>query len=118
MTPQKQKFGICIDSCHIFAAGYDIRSSEAYENTLSHFASSIGLEHLFLIHLNDSKKPLGARVDRHEHIGKGFIGRGAFQCFMNDARLLNVPKIIETPKPKGEDWDSINLETLRQLIRT
>lgn len=112
------RIGICIDSCHIFAAGYDIRTWEEYEDTLSRFISVIGLERLFLIHLNDTKKPFGTRVDRHEHIGEGFIGLKAFAYFMNDTRLSDIPKIIETPKSKGRDWDSINLEKLRQLIRT
>jgi len=114
----KDRIGICLDTCHIFAAGYDIRTEEAYLRTMDAFHSVIGMEHLCLIHLNDSKKGLGSRVDRHEHIGEGEIGVRAFECLMNDARFQNTPKIIETPKGKdGKDWDSLNLERLRALVK-
>ena len=112
----RNRIGICLDSCHIFAAGYDIGSEAGYANTMVQFESSIGLENLLYIHLNDSKNPLGSKVDRHEHIGLGHIGLEAFECFMNDPRLNEIPKIIETPKPEEEDWDRINLKKLRRLI--
>lgn len=114
--------GICLDTCHIFTAGYDIRTMEYYRKTMDDFASIIGLDRLCLIHLNDSKKELGSRVDRHEQIGRGYIGLDAFKYIMNDDRFCDIPKIIETPKgePKGKtdkNWDEINLKLLRQMIR-
>ncbi|GBC63439.1 deoxyribonuclease IV [Desulfonema ishimotonii] len=109
--------GICLDTCHIFAAGYDIRTAAVYGETMSRFDAVIGLEHLRVIHLNDSKKPLGAKVDRHAHIGDGEIGLTGFACLMNDPRLAHALKIIETPKEKGADWDAVNLARLRDLVR-
>ena len=114
--------GICLDTCHIFAAGYDIRTMEYYRKTMDDFDSIIGFDRLCLIHLNDSKKELGSRVDRHEQIGLGYIGLDAFKYIMNDDRFIDIPKIIETPKgePKGKidrDWDEINLKLLRQMVR-
>lgn len=114
---QREKTGVCLDTCHIFAAGYDIRTVSEYNKTIERFDSIIGLKHLYLVHLNDSKKKLGSRVDRHEHIGLGLIGKKAFELFMNDKRFFNIPKIIETPKKKdGKDWDRVNLELLRSMI--
>lgn len=116
-TTDKDRVGICFDTCHTFAAGYDIRTPEAYEKTIANFHRILGLNQLCLIHLNDSKKGLGSRIDRHEHIGKGEIGSAAFKEIMNDERLENVPKILETPKGKGEtDYDKINLEVLRNML--
>jgi deoxyribonuclease-4 len=110
--------GVCLDTAHIFAAGYDIRDRRSFEHTIGHFDKTIGLPNLLLLHLNDSKKPLGARVDRHEHIGRGTIGLSAFGYLMNDPRLQRVPKIIETPKNGPvSDWDRANLTTLRRLCR-
>lgn len=109
--------GICLDTCHTFAAGYDIRTAETYEKTIDLLDSVIGLGHLFLVHLNDSKAELGSRIDRHEHIGQGAIGLEAFRSLMNDGKMLAIAKIIETPKSKGaKDWDTINLEQLRALV--
>jgi deoxyribonuclease-4 len=114
---QKHRIGICLDTCHIFAAGYDIRTKASYRKTMRQFDSIIGLNHLYLIHLNDSKRELGSRVDRHMHIGKGCIGLDAFRYLMNDKKLWNIPKIIETQKTtEGKDWDRINLERLRSLV--
>ncbi len=108
--------GVCLDTSHIFAAGYDIRTRSDYEHTLSEFDRIIGLNRLFLIHLNDSKVEFGGRVDRHAHIGQGRIGIEAFEFIMRDERLARIPKVIETPKEKGErDWDEINLSVLRRL---
>lgn len=113
----KDLLGVCLDTAHIFAAGYDIRTASAYHETIDAFDAKTGLEHLYLIHLNDSKKDLGSRVDRHEHIGEGLIGLKAFKSIMNDKRLINIPKIIETPKEKeGTDYDTVNLNRLRGLI--
>ena len=109
--------GVCVDTAHIFAAGYDIRDPKSYEKTLVAFDRAIGLPYLYLIHLNDSKKSLGSHVDRHEHIGQGAIGLTAFELVMNDPRLATIPKIIETPKKDAiDDWDRSNLDTLRHLI--
>ncbi len=114
----RDRVGICLDSCHIFAAGYDIRTPICYHQTIDDFDAVIGLRHLLLIHLNDSKKDLGSRVDRHEHIGRGFIGLKSFECFMKDPRLSHIPKIIETPKERNrKNWDSINLQRLRSLLK-
>ncbi len=112
----QSRIGVCLDTCHIFAAGYDISTPEGYRNTIAEFDQIVGLEKLFVIHLNDSKKKAGSRVDRHEHIGEGFIGLDAFKYLINDFRFKNIPKIIETPKIKGlEDGDEMNLNRLRSL---
>jgi deoxyribonuclease IV len=105
--------GVCFDTCHVFAAGYDLRTREGYERVMSDFDRHIGLGRLRAFHLNDSKKDLGCRVDRHENIGRGFIGRDAFRFIMNDPRFAAVPKVIETPKE--DDMDPVNLAILRSL---
>ena len=113
----KDKVGVCLDTCHIFAAGYDIRTKQSYNKIMNEFNEVIGLKLLKLIHLNDSKKVLGSRVDRHEHIGKGKIGLDAFRFIMNDPRLFELPKIIETPKENhGNKMDTINLNRLKGFI--
>ena len=110
------KIGVCLDTCHIFAAGYDIRTAEGYQETMQEFEREIGLAHLHFFHLNDSKKELGSRVDRHEHIGQGCIGLTGFTHLLNDPRFQNHPMTLETPK--GDDLleDIENLRTLRSLI--
>jgi deoxyribonuclease-4 len=113
---QKQRVGFCLDTCHIFAAGYDISSSKSYEKTIAQFDKTLGLHNLHVIHLNDSKKELGSRIDRHEHIGKGLLGIEAFRYIMNDPRLQHIPKILETPKDNDDD-DLINIETIKSLIK-
>jgi deoxyribonuclease-4 len=113
-----KRMGVCIDTCHIFAAGYDIRTEEVYEKTMKEFDNIIGLNHLVAIHVNDSKKGLGSRVDRHEHIGKGAIGLGGFRYIMRDPRLSNIPKILETPKGKDLKEDMMNLGTLKKLAQS
>lgn len=113
----RDRLGVCLDTCHIFAAGYDLRTRAAYQKTMTTFESVIGLDHLYWIHLNDSRREMGTRVDRHEHIGQGFIGEKAFKLLMNDSRLYNIPKVLETPKGKGEkDWDQINLAKLKMFL--
>lgn len=107
---------VCVDTCHMFAAGYDISTPETYEKTFSEFDRIIGLKRLVAIHLNDSKKGLGSRVDRHEHIGKGTIGEKPFGFIMKDKRFENIPKILETPKEN--EMDKINLGILRRLAGT
>ncbi len=114
-----EKLGFCLDTSHLFAAGYDMRNQKALDEILHQFDSLIGLKHLSVIHLNDSLKPLGSRIDRHTHIGKGFLGVDAFQCIVNDARLQEIPMIIETPKlsAEGREMDEANLKVLRSLKR-
>ncbi|HZX47986.1 MAG: deoxyribonuclease IV [Thermodesulfovibrio sp. RBG_19FT_COMBO_42_12] len=106
----------CIDTCHIFAAGYDIRTPEGYEKVIDEFNKLVGLDRLACIHLNDSKKGLESRVDRHEHIGKGFIGKESFRTIINDRRFNDIAMIIETPKGQDMKEDKINLRCLRRMI--
>ncbi len=108
-----EKLGICMDTSHIFAAGYDIRTDQSYKQTMDAFESAIGFQHLHLFHLNDSKRDMGSGIDRHEHIGKGFIGIGAFRRIMNDSRFMHIPKIIETPKENN--MDQVNLTLLKTM---
>ena len=95
------RFGICFDTCHAFAAGYDLATAEGYAAVMEEFDRQIGLDHLRAFHLNDAKKGLGSRVDRHEHIGQGAIGRAGFGALLRDPRFRDVPKILETPKGDG-----------------
>ncbi|MBT3259384.1 MAG: deoxyribonuclease IV, partial [Deltaproteobacteria bacterium] len=113
---QGERLGFCLDTCHIFAAGYDIRTEAGYEKTIDTFDKVLGLDRLKLIHLNDAKRELGSRVDRHDHIGKGKIGSEGFSLIMNDERLVHIPKILETPKKEGGiDWDRKNLDFLEGM---
>ena len=123
-TPHgRELLGVCFDPCHVFAAGYDLRSPETYNATMDAFDASVGLDRLLCFHLNDSKGELGGRVDRHTHIGQGQIGREGFANLINDPRFAEHPAHLETPKyeddDQGEevDMDPVNLETLRSLIR-
>lgn len=109
------EFGICFDTCHAFAAGYDLSSSEGYAVTMAEFDRLIGCERLALFHLNDSKKALGARVDRHQHPGQGALGTEGFQALLQDSRFRHVAKIIETPSGDQHCHDLENLALLRQL---
>lgn len=113
----KSRVGICIDTCHIFAAGYDIRTRDGYERMIDEVEKHVGLENVAAFHLNDSKKPLGSRVDRHEHIGKGEIGLDAFRFLLNDARFKRIPKVLETPKPVETESDRMNMAALRSLLK-
>lgn len=112
----ESRIGFCIDTCHIFAAGYDIRSAAGYRKTLRRFSSVIGHDRVEVFHVNDCRRDLGAKVDRHTHIGKGFIGLEAFRCLVNDPRFLRVPKILETPKGPDLAEDIENLAVLRGLF--
>jgi deoxyribonuclease-4 len=114
-----ERLGVCVDTCHIFAAGYPLTPKRAYDNTMREFDRRIGLERIKAFHVNDSKKPFGSRVDRHEHIGRGQIGLEAFGYLVNDRRFRRVPMYLETEKgtENGEDLDVINLRTLRELIK-
>lgn len=114
---EPHRMAVCIDTCHLFAAGYDISNEEGYEKTMNEFNNVIGLDKLVAIHVNDSKKGLGSRVDRHEHIGKGAIGKEGFRCLMQDERLKNIPKILETPKGEDLKEDRMNLALLRKFSK-
>jgi deoxyribonuclease-4 len=110
------RLGVCFDTCHAFAAGYDIRTEASYRETFSRFDAIIGLDRLRFFHLNDSKRGLGSRVDRHEHIGKGKIGRAGFRRLLNDPRFRHHPMVLETPKGKDLREDKENLRVLRSLL--
>lgn len=109
--------GVCVDTCHIFAAGYDIGDPQGYELTMSKLEATIGVQQVYFFHLNDSKKACGSRVDRHEHIGQGAIGTDAFRCLINDPRWQGLPMTLETPKGKDLKEDKENLDLLRSLLR-
>ena len=109
---------VCIDTAHIYAAGYDIKDPKEFIKVIADFDEIIGLDRLKCFHMNDSKKEFGSRVDRHEHIGKGFIGLDGFSNIMNDRRLKKIPKILETPKGKEQLEDIENLKTLKKLIKS
>lgn len=116
---QPRRLGICLDTSHIYAAGYDISTEDGYRTTWEEFERLIGISKLGVIHLNDSKSALGSHVDRHQHIGKGHLGLNAFSRLLNDPRFKDIPMILETPKGvdcNGEDMDVVNLHTLRELI--
>ncbi|MBM9514229.1 deoxyribonuclease IV [Desulfogranum marinum] len=108
--------GVCVDTCHIFAAGYDLRDAASYQQTFAALEDAVGLEHVYFFHLNDSKKECGSRVDRHEHIGKGCIGLEGFRQLVNDTRFKDLPMTLETPKGKDLKEDKENLQLLRSLI--
>ena len=116
-STHSNRLGVCFDTCHVFAAGYDIRTPETYEETLSEFDRIIGIDRLKFFHLNDSKNDLGSRVDRHEHIGKGFIGLPGFRLLLNDSRFADHPMVLETPKKNDPEDDRKNLAVLRKLIK-
>jgi deoxyribonuclease-4 len=94
---KKIPLGVCIDTCHIFSAGYDIRTKNGWEDTLDRFERIVGLKHLYALHLNDSLKPLGSRRDRHAPLGKGEIGIECFKTVMTNPHLRDLPKYLETP---------------------
>jgi deoxyribonuclease-4 len=112
-----RRVAACFDTCHVHAAGYDIVTREGYFETIAAFDRTVGLSRLAAIHVNDSKKPRGSRVDRHEHIGLGTIGRAGFRNLMTDSRLAGVPKFLETPKDDTLAADRKNLAVLRRLAR-
>jgi deoxyribonuclease-4 len=116
-THESDRLRVCFDTEHAFAAGYDIRTEEGYARTFSEFDEAIGIDLLAAFHLNDSKKEFHSRVDRHEHIGKGFIGVEAFRLLMNDKRFWGLPMCLETPKGPDLKEDRENLTLLRSLIK-
>ncbi len=116
---EPERLGVCLDTCHMFAAGYALSPQSDYEVTMQALDDSVGIGKVRCIHVNDSKRAQGSRVDRHEHIGKGFIGLEGFRTLLNDARLWHVPRILETPKGRdgrGRDLDKVNLARLRRLV--
>jgi len=113
-----ERFGVCLDTCHAFAAGYEITNRDGYLRTWDEFDKAVGLSTLMAFHLNDSKKGLGCKVDRHEHIGAGTLGLEPFRFIMNDANFTRVPKFIETPKGDELEMDAQNLKLLRSLVET
>jgi deoxyribonuclease-4 len=118
LTEQAERLGICLDTCHVFAAGYALAPKAAYEATLKEFDQLIGLERLRAFHLNDSLKPLGCRVDRHAHIGRGCLGLEPFRLLVNDRRFRDLPMLLETPKEGDEgNMDAVNFQTLRGLLK-
>lgn len=113
---QPARLGVCVDTCHILAAGYEFRTADGYAETFESFDRILGFDRLCCFHANDSKRDLGSRIDRHEHIGKGCVGSKAFGFLMRDSRFSAIPKILETPK-EG-DMDRKNLALLRRLARS
>ncbi len=119
-----RRVGVCLDTCHLIASGYDIATPEGYASTFRQFDRLVGFERLKMFHLNDSKKPLGSRIDRHEHIGEGCLGLEPFRRIVNDRRFRDLPMLLETPKTEGrsptqiqiDPLDERNLNALRDLI--
>jgi len=113
-----ERVGVCVDTCHVFAAGYPMNTRAEYLATIRAMKQTFGLEKIRAFHLNDSKRELGSRVDRHERIGRGHLGLEPFRHLLNDRRFKKVPMYLETPKGEenGEPLDVINLRTLRNLV--
>ena len=115
-----ERLAVCVDTCHLLAAGYDIRTPKSFAAVAKEFGRVIGWKLLAAVHLNDSKTPLGSRVDRHEHIGKGHVGKEAFRLMLNHPHFSRVPGVLETPKGNFEDvspLDKANLRLLRSLLK-
>jgi deoxyribonuclease-4 len=126
MMKEHGRVGVCLDTCHLIASGYDLSSPEAHASTFARFGDVVGFERLKMFHLNDSKKPLGSRIDRHAHIGEGCLGIEPFRRILNDPRFRGLPMLLETPKEESRSptkialdrLDERNLETLRGLLGT
>ncbi len=112
-SPARRRVGVCVDTCHVFSAGYDITTEDGYDRVLEALDDVVGLRHVHAFHLNDSKKPLGCRVDRHEHIGEGAMGLEPFRLLVNDARFAKTPGFVEAESRLKE-----NVEVLRKLVRS
>jgi deoxyribonuclease-4 len=121
------RVGVCLDTCHLLSAGYDICSADGYERTFAEFGRIVGFSRLKAFHVNDSKKPCASRVDRHEHIGKGCIGLEPFRRLLNDRRFSRLPMVLETPKLETREslrlsdvdpFDEMNLSALRSLVQS
>jgi deoxyribonuclease-4 len=123
LSASPDRFGVCVDTCHITAAGYSLACPQDYEATFAEFDMIIGLDRLKAFHLNDSVKGIGSRVDRHAHIGHGTLGLEPFRLLVNDVRFAELPMYLETPKGMVEqdgeilDWDVVNLRTLKDLLK-
>jgi len=118
---ENHRLGVCVDTCHIFAAGYPIQKIADYQNTMKTFDDIVGIDRIRAFHLNDSKREQGSRVDRHEHIGEGCLGREPFRHVLNDSRFTNIPMYLETAKGErddGKQWDAVNLSKLRRLLKS
>jgi deoxyribonuclease IV len=119
LSGNSRRLGVCLDTAHLFAAGYDFRGRK-YAAFRRELDKIVGIERVKVLHLNDSKRELGSRVDRHDHIGRGTIGKEGFVGFVRDPAFADIPKILETPKdrnPSGKLWDEVNLRTLRAMLR-
>lgn len=115
-----ERLGVCLDTCHVFAAGYELSDPEGYAATMASLDRAVGLSLVRCLHVNDSQREKGSHVDRHAHVGKGRLGRAAFRNLVNDPRFAGLPMIIETPKgtdARGRDLDRVGLSTLRRLVR-
>jgi deoxyribonuclease-4 len=119
LVKKPERLGVCFDTCHVFAAGYGLRTADEYADTMREFDRVVGLAQLRVFHINDSKKPQGSRVDRHEHLGRGCLGLEPFRMLVNDPRFSDRLMILETPKEDGDDddMDKTNLSVLRGLMR-
>lgn len=116
---EAERLGVCVDTCHLFAAGYPLKTLEEYRQTMKSFDEIVGLGLIRAFHLNDSKKEFGSRVDRHEHIGKGFLGLEPFRHLLNDQHFSRLPMYLETPKEEGtREMDPVNMRVLRSLEST
>lgn len=116
LVDQKERVGVCFDTCHVFAAGYDIRTRDGWEKTIDELDQHVGVANVGAFHLNDSKKGLGSRVDRHQHIGEGELGLEPFRLLLNDPRFRRIPKMLETPKTVETESDRENIGRLRGLV--
>ena len=125
MMKGHRRVGVCLDTCHLIASGYDLSTPDAYASTFARFGEVVGFDRLKMFHLNDSKRPLGSRVDRHTHIGEGFLGLEPFRRIVNDPRFRGLPMLLETPKEESRSptkvaldrLDERNLGILRALVR-
>ena len=118
LLDEPERVGVCVDTCHVFAAGYDIRKPEAYREMIAEARQAVGLERIRCWHLNDCKGACGSRVDRHAHIGQGKIGTAGFRNVLGDPHSRGLPMILETPKgenDKGRNWDGVNVQRLRTI---
>jgi deoxyribonuclease-4 len=118
LSENSAKLGVCFDTCHVFAAGYDISHPRGVHAAVREFDSAVGIARLGLIHLNDSKKGAGSRADSHEGIGEGMIGTAGFAALLNHPKLGKVPVVLETPKFNNDEADIKNLDTVKKLIRS
>jgi len=117
LVEDRARMAVCVDTCHVFAAGYDLSTENGYASTFDEFDRILGLDRLVAFHVNDSKREFNSRVDRHEHIGKGKIGKPGFRLLMNDQRFQRIPKILETPKGPELKEDVVNMKLLRGMVR-